>query len=881
MAMKNNNLNIFSIVFMISISVFSQVNVSANLNVKHTVGGIFEFDRSKFITIHANQMENEWDGDNFTPDLRDHFLNGFDVYLGRDTGGITWVLNNMEEDPARLGFADPAKIASKGFNSRNSYAAKTNLHPYENRKTNHVVAAQLHPFWTGDSQRATSGTGWKLDSPTATGEYMGRFFNEFHGQNGQPVPDWVEVINEPAYEALGGKKNYTSSLQEIADFHVEVADAMRVQSPNLKIGGYTAAFPDFETGDFQRWINRDKLFIDVAGDKMDFWSWHLYDFPVIGGRKDLRSGSNVEATFDMNDQYSMIKLGQTKPYVISEYGAQTHDLSNEPWSPYRDWLFMAAQNSLMMSFMERPNDIAIAIPFTIVKAEWGFNTAKNIPYGARLMRKTNEPSSYTGTWVYADRVKFYDLWKNVKGIRVDSKSDDLDIQVDAYINGNKGYIILNNLDFDATTINLDIFDNYNVKVTSILKRHLTLSGNAPVLEEEAFVTAISSVELGAQSTMILEYTFENAITIDETSDEVKYFADDYLKPIVASQAVAFDIKGVVKSATYGEATLRVGIGRDHGKILKPIVKVNNVDITVPDDWRGYDQADKGRFFGVLEIPVPYDVLDTDNIISVQFPDSGGHISSIALQVYHFSDNIRVVNPSTLPSNNYKVKAVGATCVGSDNGSISINTVKVQDYKAVITGTSYSNNFSFSNVLNVQNLASGTYNVIITIPEFTDYKIEFTLDIGEPEPLSVSSKVSNTKQVVTLNLEGSNTYYIQLNGNQTQTSSKEIILELKQGSNQLTVFTNKNCQGVYEETLMINKLISLYPNPAKDEINIFVDDSIKNSTAYIYNALGGLVKTEYILEAKNTLNIQALSRGIYFVLFVKNDENIGSEKFVVK
>ncbi|WP_139062112.1 hypothetical protein [Ochrovirga pacifica] len=299
-------------------------NVTVNFNVNHIVGGIGAFDRSKFITIHANQIENEWDGDNFTDDLRKDFLEGYDVYLGRDTGGITWNLNYMEEDPVRPGYADPARIAVKGKNSRNNYASKTHLHKYENRK-NHVVGAQLHPFWTGESQRATSKTGWKLASPTATGEYMGRYFNEFHGQNGQPLPTWVEIINEPAYEALGGKSNYTNSLQEIADFHVEVADAIKEQNPNLKVGGYTVAFPDFETGDFQRWTNRDKLFIDVAGEKMDFWSWHLYDFPAIGGRVDLRSGSNVEATFDMHDQYSMLALGHTKPYVISEYGAQTHD----------------------------------------------------------------------------------------------------------------------------------------------------------------------------------------------------------------------------------------------------------------------------------------------------------------------------------------------------------------------------------------------------------------------------------------------------------------------------------------------------------------------------------------------------------------------------
>lgn len=613
------------------------VNVDVNLNVKHLVGGIDSFDRSKFITIHANQVEAEWDGDNFTSDLRDDFLNGYDVYLGRDTGGITGNLRNMDEDPKRKGFADPSVIKSKGEKAKKKILAKKHLHQYEFRK-NAVVAAQLHPFWTGESQVKTK-KGWKLANATASGEYMGRYFNAFHGGNGQKQPSWVEVINEPAYEALGGKKNYTNSLKEIAEYHVKVADAIREQNPNLKIGGYTAAFPDFEKGDFQRWLNRDKLFIDIAGDKMDFWSWHLYDFPVIRGRVELRSGSNVEATFDMHDQYSMLKLGHTKPYVISEYGAQTHDYNGKGWTPYRDWLFLKSQNSLMMSFMERPNEIAIAIPFTVTKAKWGFNKAKNSPYPARLMRKVNEPESYTGEWIYSDRVKFYQLWKNVKGTRVDTKSSDLDIQVDAYIDGKKGYLILNNLEETPKIIKLKIFDKYNVAVKSVVKKHLTLSGDTAVLEETITKSPIASVKVGVGSTMILEYTFKKKIKIKETSEETKYFADSYLKPIVAHKKNSFKINGIAKKSKYGEAVLRVSIGRDHNQVLHPTVTLNGIQILVPKDWRGYDQSGKDRFFGTLEIPVPYHLVKENNTISVAFPDTGGHVSSVVLQVFNFSDAI--------------------------------------------------------------------------------------------------------------------------------------------------------------------------------------------------------------------------------------------------
>ena len=121
--MKIYNILTVSLIFM-STATFSQVTVNMNLNVKHKVGAIDSFDRSKYITIHANQTEAEWDGSNFTSDLRNDFLNKYDVYLGRDSGGITWNLNNMSEDYTRPGFASAWEITSKGTNSKNKPSPK-------------------------------------------------------------------------------------------------------------------------------------------------------------------------------------------------------------------------------------------------------------------------------------------------------------------------------------------------------------------------------------------------------------------------------------------------------------------------------------------------------------------------------------------------------------------------------------------------------------------------------------------------------------------------------------------------------------------------------------------------------------------------------------
>lgn len=277
----------------------------------------------------------------------------------------------------------------------------------------------------------------------------------------------------------------------------------------------------------------------------------------------------------------------------------------------------------------QPNLIESAINFIICKAEWGYSNG--IPYNHRLMRKENEPSSYTGQWVYTDMVKFYQLWKNVKGTRIDTKSDNIDIQVDAYVNSNKVYFILNNLNFTETAINLASFESKNNKITAIVQNHLSLVNNIPELSEKTIPNNTSTVTLGAEATMILEYTFENPVVIDETMTETKYYATEILKPIVANESINFNINNIQKN-TFVEAVLRIGIGRDHGKSLQPEIKINNKLISTPTNYRGYDQAQRTRFFGVLEIPVSLNDLQQNNTVSIKFIDNSGHVSSVSLQV---------------------------------------------------------------------------------------------------------------------------------------------------------------------------------------------------------------------------------------------------------
>ena len=115
------------------------------------------------------------------------------------------------------------------------------------------------------------------------------------------------------------------------------------------------------------------------------------------------------------------------------------------------------------------NRIEKALPFTPIKAEWGFGQVKSgLVYPWSLMRPADEAGykawrtagngigTWTGEWVWSEYIKFYQLWADVNGVRIDTKSDDININVDAYVDGDTAYIILNSLNTADTDINISL-----------------------------------------------------------------------------------------------------------------------------------------------------------------------------------------------------------------------------------------------------------------------------------------------------------------------------------------------------------------------------------------------------------------------------------------
>lgn len=631
--------------FVTMASLKAQVTVDVNLNVKHIVGDQSEFNRKKYITLHAGLNDGEWPSD----EVRDDFLRKYDVYLGRNNGSLPFRIRQIGENPNKKGWPNIKDIERIADREKKQYAKKAVASDIEARN-DFMIGGQFNNYPEGKPINTCCGKNpWTLAGNDAAAEFYAHYIKNAYGGEGENKPKYLEVINEPFVHA----KEHHTTRQAISEFHVAVAKRVKELNPNIMVGGYTAAYPEYSANNsnFGHWNNNWKRFIDVAGKDMDFFSVHIYDGMARKGTENyFRSGSNMEAMLDMIESYSKIKLGEVKPFVISEYGYFWQNGDIEKYTKEFDWQNLRSFSTIMMQLLEKPDVMLKTMPFKLLKANWW--KSKEFPkakYPYRLFRQKKELERETGDeWVYTELVKFYELWSDVNGTRIDTKASDIDIQADAYIDGKKMYLILNNMETSPQRLKLNLAGLKKNNIKSIKAKHLYEINELPKLDELKLSTDITEVTVAKEATMILEYKFKKKVKINETSKETKIYASTYLQRIEAGKTnrFTFDSKELTKGKQ-GELVLRLGLGREHKKgdapFSYPEISFNGTKIKVPTDWRGKDQKARKRFFGVLEIPIPYDLIDdsaTNNTVDVTFSDNGGYISSVVLQKFDFSKPIR-------------------------------------------------------------------------------------------------------------------------------------------------------------------------------------------------------------------------------------------------
>lgn len=239
---------------------------------------------------------------------------------------------------------------------------------------------------------------------------------------------------------------------------------------------------------------------------------------------------------------------------------------------------------------------------------------------------------------------------------------------------------------------------------------------------------------------------------------------------------------------------------------------------------------------------------------------------------------------TLPASNFTVQTRGESCISSNNGSIEVTASQMLNYTVVLTGTNVDENSNFTDTVSFENLAAGTYELCITVDGQNGYQTCFNSVITQPEALSVSSKISSLDNEVTLNLMGGTSYTITLNGKKYETIESVITLPLNKVENQLSVKTDLECQGVYEESIVLSSELIIYPNPvAGGNINIYLGDlGSEDVTLSLFTINGVQVVTKQyaVSDSEVSLNVDGLAKGIY-LLNIKTKSTLLNFKIVRK
>jgi hypothetical protein len=265
--------------------------------------------------------------------------------------------------------------------------------------------------------------------------------------------------------------------------------------------------------------------------------------------------------------------------------------------------------------------------------------------------------------------------------------------------------------------------------------------------------------------------------------------------------------------------------------------------------------------------------------------SGKYSVSLSLNTHQATSPAEtVVAAFKLSPQNFRVLIKGSSCQGTNNGSLYVSVLQPLSYTATVSGNGVAASFRFTDTLSVNNLAPGTYNICFTVDSVA-YEQCFTVNVSQPQDLSVYSTVNVTQKTVSLQLGGSaNVYNIKLNNVNYTTTDSLITLPLNSGNNQLSVSTDKLCQGVIDKDIMVSSDVSAYPNPFQDILNVSLGNQVvKNVSYYVYAVTNG--KLVYSGQSINQygllrLDLSGMADGIYY-LKLNLDSKKSSFKIIKK
>jgi len=183
------------------------------------------------------------------------------------------------------------------------------------------------------------------------------------------------------------------------------------------------------------------------------------------------------------------------------------------------------------------------------------------------------------------------------------------------------------------------------------------------------------------------------------------------------------------------------------------------------------------------------------------------------------------------------------CVGQNAINIGFNNENYQ-YNIHVDGIAQNQNPISDSSWSIPELSTGNYEVCITVEGQTIETFQrcYSVNITDPQPLSVYGKSSNHGKSVNFSLEGGKVYTITHNGQSFQTDKNEVSIDLDNGINQVKITTGIECQGVFVENYFNSAEVYLSPLPFNEQLNIFVGGEDTELNFELYTSNGRLIQS---------------------------------------
>ena len=238
----------------------------------------------------------------------------------------------------------------------------------------------------------------------------------------------------------------------------------------------------------------------------------------------------------------------------------------------------------------------------------------------------------------------------------------------------------------------------------------------------------------------------------------------------------------------------------------------------------------------------------------------------------------VCDSNPLPKDTFSLQSSGETCRSSNDGKMKLDIKRDglpndTDVKFTVAVTGGPSGFTHTpekieaDSWSLSNLEAGTYTVCMTTDFITNFEQCFNVIITQPQDLSVLTSRARGSDIVDITMSGSKSYTILHNNKQIITSDSKFGLELKKGLNIIKVYGEKECQGMYEETIFNSENILLSPNPARTSSKLWIGGDDKNVNVSMFDNAGRMLWTnENNVPSSRSIDIQVsnLRPGLYYV-----------------